>query len=182
MFPIETDRLTLRPLEMHDLEAVHAFQSLPEVARYMYWAPRDLAAVRTWLEGRVRVRELTEEGQALSLAVVRRDTGELIGECVLFWTSREHRQGEIGYTLHPGHHGHGFATEAARQLLRLGFDHYDLHRLVARADGRNKASARLMERLGLRKEAHLVQNEWVKGEWTDEIIYAMLQKEWRALQ
>ncbi len=65
-------------------------------------------------------------------------------------------------------------------LLSLGFEEMKLHRIVGRCDARNTASARLLERLGMRREAHLVQNEWVKGEWTDELIFAMLDGEWAA--
>jgi len=108
------------------------------------------------------------------------ETGVLIGDVVLFWRSREHRQGEIGYIFHPDYHGNGYATEAAREMLRLGFDDLGLHRIVGRVDARNTASARVLERLGMRPEAHFLQNEMVKGEWTDEIVYAMLEHEWRA--
>ncbi|GIH23032.1 N-acetyltransferase [Acrocarpospora phusangensis] len=180
-YPIETPRLILRPYEAGDLHAVHAFQSLPEVTRYLYWGPRDLAEVRESLEKKIQVTELTDEGQALALAVCEREGGALAGECLLFWHSREHRQGEIGYILHPAFHGKGYATEATREMLRLGFEGLGLHRIAARCDGRNTASTKVMARLGMRKEAHLVENEMVKDEWTDEIIYAMLRREWDEL-
>ena len=94
--------------------------------------------------------------------------------------SREHRQGEIGYILHPDYHGRGLATEAAEVMLRLGFEDLGLHRVIGRLDGRNLASARVLERLGMRREAHFVENEIVKGERTDEIVHAMLEHEWEA--
>ncbi|MDP9868402.1 MULTISPECIES: GNAT family N-acetyltransferase [Streptosporangium] len=178
--PIRTQRLTLRPFTPADLDPLHAFQSLPEVARYLYWEPRDLEQVRQALETKITQSALLEEGQALALAVELTATGELIGDAVLFWHSRLHRSGEIGYLFHPDHHGRGYATEAAQALLELGFDGLDLHRITGRLDGRNTASARVLERAGMRREAHLVENEMVKGEWTDEVIYAILQREWRA--
>jgi RimJ/RimL family protein N-acetyltransferase len=94
--------------------------------------------------------------------------------------SREHQQGEVGYVLHPDHQGHGFATEAATVMLRLGFEILGFHRIVGRLDARNEASARVLERLGMRREAHLRENEFIKGEWCDELVYAMLASEWRA--
>src|SRR5690606_7276538 len=106
-------------------------------------------------------------------------TGALVGDVNLVWTSREHRQGEIGFVLHPAHHGLGFASEAGAVMLRLGFEGLGLHRIVGRCDGRNLASARVMEKLGMRREAHFRENEIVKGEWSDEIVYAMLSTEWR---
>ncbi len=92
--------------------------------------------------------------------------------------SSDHQSGEIGFIVSPAYQGHGLAMEAAE--VGLGFDGLRLHRMFGRCDGRNLSSARLMERLGMRREAHLVENEYVKGEWTDELIYAMLDREWQA--
>jgi RimJ/RimL family protein N-acetyltransferase len=105
----------------------------------------------------------------------------VIGDISLWRTSREHNQGEIGFVLHPDHQGQGYGTEAMRELLRIGFEDVGLHRIVGRCDARNGASARLMQRLGMRLEAHLRENELIKGEWCDELIYAMLATEWSAL-
>ncbi|MFS2294389.1 MAG: GNAT family N-acetyltransferase [Actinomadura sp.] len=177
-YPIETERLTLRPFSADDLEGLYAYQSLPEVARFLYWEPRTLEESRTFLRQKMMASTIEKEGDWLVLAVVWRQTGDLMGEVNLQWRSREHRQGEIGYIFNPAFHGKGFATEAAEVVLRLGFEGLDLHRVVGRLDGRNTASARVLERLGMRREAHLKQNEMVKGEWTDEVIYAMLRHEW----
>jgi RimJ/RimL family protein N-acetyltransferase len=116
----------------------------------------------------------------LSLAVVEKQTGTLVGDVVLFWHSAEHRGGEIGYVINPDHTGRGYATEAARALLALAFDGLDLHRVVGRIDSRNTPSAAVLRRLGMRQEAVLVENEWFKGEWTTEIDFAILAAEWRA--
>jgi RimJ/RimL family protein N-acetyltransferase len=116
----------------------------------------------------------------LNLAAVLRDTGELVGDMTLFLRSVQYRQGEVGYILHPAHGGRGYATEATRALLWLGFEELGLHRICGRLDARNAASARVLERVGMRREAHLVENEFVKGEWTDEFVYALLDREWRA--
>jgi RimJ/RimL family protein N-acetyltransferase len=177
-YPITTDRLLLRPFTPGDLTALHAYESLPEVARYLYWEPRDLDAVRAFLDRKITRAAILEEGDPLDLAVTLRESGELIGTTLLVWTSRDHRQGEIGYVLNPAHHGHGYATEAAREMLRLGFDELGLHRIVGRLDARNTASARVLEKLGMRREARLVDNERVKGEWATELVYAMLESEW----
>ncbi|GAA4100184.1 GNAT family N-acetyltransferase [Nonomuraea soli] len=179
-YPITTERLTLRPFTHDDLDAIHAYSSRPDVARYLYWEPRDRAAAQTYLDKAVNRTTINAEGDIIDLAVTRNDTGQTIGSVLLILTSHTHRQGEIGYILHPGHHGHGYATEAAREMLRLGFDDLHLHRIIGRLDARNTASARVLEKLGMRREAHLVENEHVKGEWCDEAIYAMLRREWQA--
>ena len=96
--------------------------------------------------------------------------------------SKEHEQGEVGYVFDTAYHGRGYATEAVGALLRLGFEGLGLHRIAGHLDARNTASARVLERAGLRREAHLVENEFVKGEWTDELIYGILRREWAARQ
>jgi len=116
------------------------------------------------------------------LAIVWREVGRLVGQVSLEWLSREHRQGEIGFILNPDYQGRGLATEAAEVVLRLGFDGLGLHRIMGRCDARNHASAGLMERLGMRQEAHFVHNEVFKGEWGDELIYAVLDDEWKGRQ
>jgi RimJ/RimL family protein N-acetyltransferase len=182
-YPIMTPRLLLRPFGPDDLDALHAIQSRADVARYLYWEPRSREEVAGVIDNRTRMTSLTNEGDVVVLAVVLRDSaiapaGTLVGDVNLEWLSAEHGSGEFGFVFHPDHHGHGYAREAASEMLRLGFEGLGLHRIIGRADGRNTASARLMEKLGLRKEAHFVRNEIVKGEWCDEVVYAMLAEEW----
>jgi RimJ/RimL family protein N-acetyltransferase len=181
-YPIRTARLLLRPYSIDDLDALHDIQSRPEVTRYLLFDARDRDEVRAALEERIEAGRPGHQGGPLllALAVVLPQTEAVIGDAVLFLQSREHRQGEIGYIFHPDHGGRGYATEAARAMLRLGFEAYGLHRIVGRIDARNEPSARVLERLGMRREAHYRQNEIVKGEWTDEVVYAVLEDEWRS--
>ncbi|MGW0507355.1 GNAT family N-acetyltransferase [Micromonospora sp. NPDC003241] len=178
--PIETERLHLRAFQPADLTGLHAYFADPAAHRYLYSeAPLDLDGTREVLVRRQQRTALREQGDAIQLAAVLRETGQLVGDVLLCWTSEEHRQGEIGYLLHPDHRGRGYATEAAQAMLALAFDRYDLHRVVGRLDARNTASAQVLTRLGMRREAHLRENEYVKGEWADEVIYAMLAREWQ---
>lgn len=178
--PIRTERLLLRPLTVDDIDALLAYRSRADVARYVPFEPMTREAVEERLATQWANTDLTDEGQAMTLGVELAGTGELIGDVVLFWHSREHGGGEIGYVVHPGFAGHGYATEAAQALLRLGFEELGLHRIVARIDERNEPSARLARRLGMRQEARLVQNELFKGEWSTELDFAILASEWRA--
>jgi RimJ/RimL family protein N-acetyltransferase len=98
----------------------------------------------------------------------------------LFMNSVEHRTGELGFVFHPDFHGRGYAAEASVELLRLGFEKLGWHRIIGRLDHRNTGSAKLLERLGMRQEAHFVRNEFLKGEWTDELVFALLGEEWKA--
>jgi len=177
-YPVRSPRLSLRPLSAADTTALLAYRSRADVCRYVPFTPMDTAIIAERL-GTVWARtSLNDEGQNLTLGVEVTDSGELVGDVVLMWHSREHRGGEIGYVLNPEFSGHGYATEAVRRLLGLAFDDLGLHRVIARVDARNDASARLARRLGMRQEAYLVRNEWFKGEWTDEVDFALLEEEW----
>jgi RimJ/RimL family protein N-acetyltransferase len=177
-YPIKTARLILRPFTKNDLAAFHSVYSHPDVTRYLNWEPRTRAESAKVLAEKTENTAVAEPGQALALAVELVETGELIGDLTLHWETSEHGNGEIAIVLHPKYQGRGYAAEASAELLRLGFDGLGLHRIFGRCDGRNIASASLMEGLGMRREAHLRENELVKGEWTDELMYAMLATEW----
>ena len=178
--PLETERLVLRGLTEADVDAVHAHQSLPEVARYTLYEPRTRAEVADWVARHRTPRRLERDGDYLQLAVERRSDGRVIGDLYFSLRSAANATAELGWTLHPEAQGAGYATEGARALLGLAFETLALHRVVAELDPRNVASARLCERLGMRHEAHLVENEWFKGEWTDEDDFALLRQEWSA--
>ncbi|WP_249714468.1 GNAT family N-acetyltransferase [Rhizomonospora bruguierae] len=179
-YPVRTERLLLRPLTGKDVDALLAYRSIPEVCRYVPFHPMTREVIHDRLATQWANTELTDEGQHLTLGIEVAATGELIGDVILFWHSRLHGTGEIGYVVHPDHGGHGYVTEAAREMLRLGFEELRLHRVIARIDERNEPSARLARRLGMRQEARLVRNEWFKGEWSTELDFAMLADEWFA--
>src|SRR6185436_19535474 len=154
--PIETHRLRLRAPEPEDLAPLHAIMSREDVARWLYWEPRSVEDVSRALDRQIN-QDRTKE---LALVAERLDSGELVGHLTLSLGPPEHRQAEIGFMFHPDHQGRGYATEASQAEVRLAFETYDLHRLYARLEARNIASARVLEKLGMRREATLVENEW----------------------
>jgi RimJ/RimL family protein N-acetyltransferase len=166
-----------------DLEALLGYHSSPEVHRYLPMEAMDAANILERLtKGNWSRSTLEEEGQLVMLGVELAATSQLVGDVMLRWTSTKNRSGEIGYVFDPAHQGRGYATEAVLAVLRLAFEELGLHRVIARIDARNGPSIALSERLGLRREAHLIENDWVRGEWTDEVNFAMLENEWRLLQ
>ena len=180
--PLETARLVLRPIDaVDDVDAIHAYASREDVCRYIPWTPRTRDEVVEWLPRR-NATTIPEPGNAASLAVTLRESGELIGDVMLIWPSGEHRGAELGYVINPDHAGHGYATEAGRALLGMAFDRLGMHRMAARTDARNLASQAVLRRLGMWQEAVLVENEWFKGEWTTEVDFAILRREWDAQQ
>src|SRR6185437_3053038 len=178
--PLRTARLVLRPFRQDDLLDLLAIESDPDVARYLYRDPRDEAGASRSLAAKMRATRIRPDGGALSLAAALADGGGVVGDLTLTYFGPAHRQAEIGYAFRPGYHGFGLATEAAAAVVDLAFGALGAHRVYGRVDARNRASARVLEKLGMRREAHLVENEWVKGEWTDEVVYALLHREWAA--
>ena len=171
--PIDTSRLRMRRFAPGDLAAYHAVRARGEVHRWLYSEPATEAEAREAVDR--RIARLPETGVALVAELAA--TGEFAGDVTL--TLGEYRQAEIGFVFDPAHQGHGYATEAAAAVVALAFGSYDLHRVYGRLEARNVASARVLEKLGMRREAHLVENEWVKGEWQSELVYALLAREWR---
>ena len=178
--PLETDRLLLRPYRSDDFETLHAIRSNADVARYLYWDPQTEDEVRQTLATKMASRSIRAEGDVLALVAEHRSTGNQVADVSLWLLSEKHGSAEIGYIVHPDHAGRGYATEATLPLLSVAFDDLGLHRVIGRTEARNVASARVLEKLGLRLEAHFVENELVKGEWQSELVYAILDREWKS--
>ena len=176
-YTAETERLRLRTHTDEDFDEFFDLHRREDVARYLPWYPRDEETARTALR-RHQELDVDRDGRGLTLAGIDKETGRYVGDFVLILRSVEHQCGEVGYVLHPDFAGRGLATEGARHMLEIAFDRLQLRRVVARIDARNVASARVLAKLGMRHEAHLVQNELFKGEWTDEDDFALLHHEW----
>ncbi|WP_291050853.1 GNAT family protein [Herbiconiux sp.] len=177
-YPVVTPRLRLRPHRLDDLDDLLRFHSDIEVVRYIPWPVRTRSQTEAALEARTRQGVVFEPGQWLVLAMEL--DGRVIGEMLLKYDSETDARGELGYAMAADVEGHGYATEAARAMLDLAFGPFGLHRVVARLDARNGASARLLTRLGMRQEAHLREDEYFKGEWTDTLVFGILASEWPA--
>jgi RimJ/RimL family protein N-acetyltransferase len=176
--PIATPRLVLRPFRRGDVDAVHAYRRLDEVARFLADGPMSREACAEAVQQRTGQVGFVAEGDRVTLALERRGDGALMGEIMLIWQDAAARQAELGYILGPDFQGRGYATEAARAMLELGFGPLAMHRIFARCNTRNIASYALMERLGMRREAHFREVHQVRGVWEDEYIYAVLWNEW----
>jgi RimJ/RimL family protein N-acetyltransferase len=178
-WPVHTDRLTLRPATPEDLRAVYAIRSLPEVGRWMPDLPTSYDA---WV-----LAQGQRGGLERMVAVLRND--EVIGHLYLHvedaWSQVEVRhqaarsQAEVGWAFDPRHQGQGYATEAVRELLRLCFEELGVRRVVALAFADNAPSLRVMEKVGMRREAVMVKESLHRElGWLDGVSYALLADEW----
>lgn len=177
--PLRTARLELRPLVPSDRDALLAYRSDPETCRYLPFEPQTAEDVERYLATRAASRTLEGPDGSVSFGVALLDGGPLVGDLILFTRSVPGECLEAGWVFSPENRGHGYATEAAAALLGVAFDEAEAHRVVARMDPANTASARVAERIGMRREALLLEDERVKGVWSDTLHFAMLDREWR---
>ena len=176
---LETARLVLRRLADGDLGAFMAYLNDPEVARYQSWESYTEEQARGVIVEQ-RGMEPGVPGQWFTFAAELKETGEMVGHVALSVKGDDPRQAEIGFTFARGHQGRGLAREAAEGVLDYAFGVLELHRVVAVTDCENVRSAALLERLGMRREGHFVENIWFKGAWGSEYLYAVLGREWLA--
>ena len=174
-----TERIYVRPLQKSDAQSMLEYHSDPQVTRYIPWPTRNLEQVREALDKYITYITLEKEGDYLMLGFFRKEDNQLLGQINAMYRSEEHQLAEFGYVINPRFAGQGLATEAVKEMISQIFKTGKFHRVIARMDARNNSSARLCERLGLRLEAHHLQDDWFKGEWTDTYIYAILKNEWK---
>ncbi|MET1004350.1 MAG: GNAT family protein [Propionibacteriaceae bacterium] len=180
--PLLTERLVLRLLTAADVDDVYAWQSRADVCRYLLFEPRSRELVTEKVAEYGAASRIAKDNDFLELAVQLRDPADprVIGISYFCLRSLDNSTGEIGWQLHADYWGRGYAVEAANAMLDLAFGTFKLHRMIAELDARNESSASLCRRLGMREEAHFVQDMMFKGGWSDTGIYALLADEWRA--
>jgi aminoglycoside 6'-N-acetyltransferase len=177
---LTTARLVLRRFRPEDLDTFVAYRSDPDVARYQSWdAPYPREQAREFLDS-LRTTHPDTPGEWFQFAITLASTGELLGDCAAGLTTGEPRHAEIGFSLATAHQGRGYATEAVRRLLDYLLLERGKHPVTASCDDRNTRSAALLERVGMRREGHLLESTWSKGEWTSDLLYAVLHREWQA--
>ncbi len=173
---LRTSRLVLRRFTPADAPAFAAYRSDPDVARYQSWDAPVTLDDAVELVGTLSAGKPRDLGW-FQYAVERVEQPGLIGDVGVCRTDGG-RQAELGFTFAPEHQGRGYAAEAVRRVVEFLLVEEGLHRVTAGADGRNVRSARLLERVGFRREGHLVASTWMKGEWTDDLLFGLLASEW----
>ena len=175
---LTTERLMLRRFRPEDLDAFVAYRSDPQIASYQVWEAPYLAGQAHQFLQHLQASHPDTPGEWFQFAMTLRHTDRLIGDCAANVRADDSRQAEVGFTLAAEHQGHGYATEAVRRLLHYLLVERGKHRVSATCDDRNTRSAALLERVGMRREGHLLESTWSKGEWTNDLLYAVLRREW----
>ena len=176
---IVTERLVLREFVTDDWPAVLAYQRDPRYLRFYPWTDRAEAEVRGFVQ--MFVDEQAERPRRrFQLAITLPDGERMIGSCGIRRKPENDWEADIGYELAPEYWGLGFASEAALAMVGFGFRELGLHRISSWCIADNIASARVLERVGLRPEGRLRENEYYKGRWWDTLLFGLLESEWRS--
>jgi len=173
----QTPRLRVRGFTGDDVESFVSYRADPEVARYQSWTDYTLERGHAFVES-LQGSEPGVPGEWFQFALEARSSGTLVGDLALQVDAEEPRQAEVGFTLDRAHQGEGYATEALRAFLDWLFPTFRLHRIIAVTDALNAPAARLLEGVGMRREAHFIDNIFFKGAWGSEFLYAILEEEW----
>lgn len=174
---LHTKRLLLEKLEMKHAESFYSYRSDAETNKYQGWIPYALEDCKHFIKNRI-AEQMNTEGTWFQFAILHKETNELIGDLGIHFLPGDNHQAEIGCTISKKYHGNGYATEALSQVIDHLFRELKKHRITASIDPNNLASAKLVEKLGFRKEAHFKESILLNGTWIDDVIYAILKKEW----
>jgi RimJ/RimL family protein N-acetyltransferase len=173
---ITTERLVLREFVADDWRDVLAYQRDSRYLRYYAWTDRSEDDVRAFVQMFLDFQ--AEQPRRKFQLAVTLDGGQLIGNCGIRRKPENEWEADIGYELAPEHWGRGYATEAARAMVAFGFRELGLHRVSSWCIADNVASARVLEKLGLRLEGRLRENDHFKGRWWDTLLFGLLESEW----
>ena len=174
---ISTERLILRPITMEDLDDLLEYQSNADVVRYIPWPQRTREQVVEAIEKAQSLTGLTNEGDYYVLGIALKESNKVIGQLNAAHESSTNKMASIGWVLNPAYSGRGYATEAVKEWITHIFASYDFHRLTAKIDQRNVESAKLAERVGMRKEGEYREDDLFKGEWVSTWLYGLLRSE-----
>lgn len=172
--PITTRRLAIRELRVSDRDAFFAYRSTPEVYKYQRFKPAEQEEADEFIGSLAAHPDIPNTW--FQLAVCLRADGRLIGDIGIHFL--DDAQVEIGCTIAAEFQRQGYGTESLKAVLDYLFSNLNKHRIVASVDPENSKSIGLLERLGMRKEAHFVSSLRVGGLWRDDCVYAMLGDEW----
>lgn len=178
MMELQTSRLRLDSLQPEDAEALFDYRSDPQVARFQGWRPRSLAEATAFIERQAGASIDTPDSW-IQRAIRLRDGGELIGDVGILLPPDAAGSIEFGITVAPAFQSKGFASETLESLFGLIFGALGRHRVVASVDPRNMASMAMLRAVGMRQEAHHLESLWLQGEWVDDVVFALLTREWQ---
>jgi RimJ/RimL family protein N-acetyltransferase len=173
---LETKRLVIRPIKIDDKCEVFEYRSDRETNKYQGWIPSTLNDVEIFI-GKIS-KQINEPKTWFQFVIVEKETQKIIGDLGIHFFDSENMQAEIGCTLNKNFQNKGYAAESVKRVIDYLFVELRKHRIITSIDPENKNSVRLVERIGFRKEAHFVESLFINEKWVDDLIYAMIEKDW----
>lgn len=174
---LETERLSIRPIAPEDKHQVFGYRSDVEANKYQGWIPQTIDDVEEFISK--VANQINEPESWFQMVILERGTDDLIGDIGIHFFGAENQQVEIGCTLNKTCQGKGYATEALKRVIDYLFTDLGKHRIITSIDPQNSSSIQLVERIGFRKEAHFVKSLFLNGQWVDDIIYALIEEDWK---
>lgn len=172
----ETERLILRPICIEDKMDFFAYRSDAATNQFQGFVPKTIQEAEAFIVN--STKEFNQPNTWFQLMIIEKSSNTIIGDLGIHFFNEENKQVEIGCTLNKQYHGKGYATEALKKIFDILFRNFDKHRIIASVDPKNKKSIQLLARIDMRKEAHFVESLLINGVWVDDVIFAILQKEW----
>nr|WP_319570187.1 GNAT family protein [uncultured Draconibacterium sp.] len=173
---LETERLIIRPITIDDKNEIFEYRRDKEVNKYQGWIPETIEDVELFI-GKIS-EQINVPETWFQFVVVDKKTKKIVGDLGIHFIDLENKQAEIGCTLNKDFQNKGFATESLEKVIDYLFNELNKHRIITSIDPENKNSIRLVERIGFRKEAHFVESLLINGKWVDDLIYALVEKDW----
>ena len=177
---LETERLLIRPITIEDKNEIFAYRRDKETNKYQGWIPETIEEVEVFIDKISKQINIAETW--FQFVIVNKECNKIIGDIGIHFIDKANQQTEIGCTLNKDFQNKGFATEALKNVIDYLFNELNKHRIIASIDPENKSSIRLVERLGFRKEAHFIQSLFINDKWVDDLIYALIEKDWNKLK
>jgi len=177
---LETDRIIIRPITLADKSEVFEYRSDAETNKYQGWIPKTVDDVEIFI-GKIS-KQIDEPDTWYQFVIIEKKTHKIVGDMGLHFFDNDNRQVEIGCTLNKKFQNNGYATESVKLIIDYLFEKLNKHRIIASIDPDNKQSIRLVERVGFRKEAHFVESLLINGKWVDDLIYALIEKDWEKMK
>lgn len=174
---IETKRLLIREFKTEDIIDIHEYASDPIVSKYVPWGPNTMEETKEFVFQCIR-QQNDKNRKDFELVVIERSIDKLIGACGIHISNEENREGWIGYSLNSKFWEKGYATEIAKELLKVGFKNFKLYRIFATCHPENIGSEKVLKKIGMKKEGHLRKHLLYKGSWRDSLLYAILEDEY----
>ncbi len=174
---LETKRLIIRPITIDDRNEIFNYRRDKETNKFQGWIPENLEDVEVFIQK--TSAQINEPNTWFQMVIVDKETQRIVGDIGIHFMDSDSKQVEIGFTLSKDFQNRGFATESLKKVIDYLFNDLNKHRIIASIDPDNAKSIRLVERIGFRKEAHFVESLLINGKWVDDLIYALLEKDWR---